>query len=48
MRKAATRRGGKSRTRLRQALVVSETALAVVLLISAGLLLQSYGRLFDR
>lgn len=37
--------GGRRSNRLRGALVVSQTALAVMLLIAAGLLLQSYARL---
>jgi len=37
--------GGESKGRLRNGLVVAEVALAIVLLISAGLLIQSFARL---
>ncbi len=39
--------GGAARRRLRSALVVSEVALALVLLISSGLLIRSFIRLLD-
>jgi putative ABC transport system permease protein len=39
--------GGKERSRLRDALVVSEVALAIVLLLGAGLLSQSFLRLIQ-
>ncbi len=37
--------GGENKGRLRNALVMAEVALAIVLLVSAGLLLQSFARL---
>ena len=40
-----TSTGGASRHRLRNALVISEVALALILLMGAGLLLQSFARL---
>lgn len=39
--------GGKEHSRLRNALVVSEVALAIVLLLGAGLLIQSFLRLIQ-
>jgi putative ABC transport system permease protein len=42
-----TESGGAARQRLRGGLVVAEVALAVVLLISAGLLVRSFSKLLD-
>jgi putative ABC transport system permease protein len=38
---------GAGRNRMRQALVIAEVAIAAVLLVSAGLLVRSFGRLLD-
>ena len=38
---------GVSRQRLRRVLVVSEVALALILLVSAGLLIRSFGKILD-
>jgi putative ABC transport system permease protein len=43
--KSGTRTGGEHRGRLRNGLVMAEVALALVLLICAGLLIQSFARL---
>jgi predicted permease len=43
--KAAGGRGGGTRQRLRSALVIAEIAIALVLLVGAGLLLRSFGNL---
>src|SRR6202008_3755773 len=42
---ARTRSGGENKGRVRNALIMAEVALAMVLLISAGLLIQSFARL---
>jgi len=39
--------GGRSRSRVRSALVVTEVALALVLLVGAGLLIKSFARLLE-
>src|SRR5207237_9962200 len=42
---ARTGSGGENKGRVRNALIMAEVALALVLLISAGLLIQSFARL---